>query len=38
VVFGSVVEGMDVVRAIEGGGSGSCACRSKVMIEDSGQL
>jgi len=38
VVFGSVVEGMDVVRAIEGVGSGSGACRSKVMIEDSGQL
>ena len=38
VVFGSVVEGMDVVRAVEGVGSGSGACREKVMIEDSGQL
>ena len=37
-VFGSVVEGMDVVRAIEGVGSGSGATRSKVMIESSGQL
>jgi len=38
VVFGSVVEGMDVVRAIEGVGSGSGATRSKVVIEDCGQL
>jgi cyclophilin family peptidyl-prolyl cis-trans isomerase len=38
VVFGSVVEGMDVVRAVEGVGSGSGATRAKVMIESSGQL
>ena len=38
VVFGSVVEGMDVVRAIEGVGSGSGATSQKVMIADCGQL
>jgi cyclophilin family peptidyl-prolyl cis-trans isomerase len=38
VVFGSVIEGMDVVRAVEGVGSGSGATRAKVVVEDSGQL
>lgn len=38
VVFGSVVEGMDVVRAIEGVGSGSGATRAPVKIDDCGQL
>jgi cyclophilin family peptidyl-prolyl cis-trans isomerase len=38
VVFGSVVEGMDVVKAIEAVGSQSGATRAKVMIESSGQL
>ena len=38
VVFGKVVEGMDVVKAVEGVGSGSGATRSKVMIAASGQL
>ena len=38
VVFGSVVEGMDVVRAVEGVGSGSGATRAKVVVEDCGQL
>mmetsp|Transcript_12741 Transcript_12741/g.27558 ORF Transcript_12741/g.27558 Transcript_12741/m.27558 type:complete len:100 (+) Transcript_12741:391-690(+) len=38
VVFGSVVEGMDVVRAVESVGSQSGATRSKVMIASSGQL
>jgi cyclophilin family peptidyl-prolyl cis-trans isomerase len=38
VVFGSVVEGMDVVKAIEAVGSGSGATRSKVVIEDCGQI
>lgn len=32
VVFGKVVEGMDVVKAVEGVGSGSGATRAKVMI------
>ena len=38
VVFGSVVEGMDVVKAIEGVGSGSGATRAPVVIAASGQL
>ena len=37
-VFGKVVEGMDVVKAIEGVGSQSGATRSKVMVAASGQL
>ncbi|NNB88120.1 peptidylprolyl isomerase [Corallococcus exiguus] len=38
VVFGKVVEGMDVVKKIEGVGSQSGATRQPVKIEDSGQL
>jgi cyclophilin family peptidyl-prolyl cis-trans isomerase len=38
VVFGEVVEGSDLVKTIEGLGSGSGKTRSKVTIEDSGQL
>jgi cyclophilin family peptidyl-prolyl cis-trans isomerase len=38
VVFGSVVDGMDVVKAIEGVGSGSGATRAKVVVDASGQL
>jgi cyclophilin family peptidyl-prolyl cis-trans isomerase len=38
VVFGQVVEGMDVVKAIEGVGSGSGATKAKVMVDASGQL
>jgi cyclophilin family peptidyl-prolyl cis-trans isomerase len=38
VVFGSVVEGMDVVKAIEGVGSGSGATRAPVKITSCGQL
>ena len=38
VVFGSVIEGMDVVKAIEGVGSQSGTTRAKVEIADSGQL
>merc|ERR1712019_214075 len=38
VVFGKVVEGMDVVRKIESVGSSSGATKSKVMIASSGQL
>ena len=37
-VFGKVVEGMDVVKAVEGVGSQSGATRSKVMIATCGQL
>lgn len=38
VVFGSVVEGMDVVRSIEKVGAQSGKCSSKVAIKDCGQL
>ena len=38
VVFGSVVEGMDVVKSIESVGSGSGATRAPVVIADCGQL
>jgi peptidyl-prolyl isomerase F (cyclophilin D) len=38
VVFGSVVEGMDVVKKIEGVGSQSGRTRQKVVIADCGQL
>lgn len=38
VVFGSVVEGMDVVKAIEKVGSSSGRCRESVQIVDCGEL
>jgi len=38
VVFGNVVEGMDVVEAIEAVGSESGATKQKVVIEDCGEL
>jgi cyclophilin family peptidyl-prolyl cis-trans isomerase len=38
VVFGKVVEGMDVVKAIEGVGTQSGATKAPVKIEASGQL
>jgi cyclophilin family peptidyl-prolyl cis-trans isomerase len=38
VVFGQIVEGMDVVKAIEAVGSGSGATKAKVMVDASGQL
>ena len=38
VVFGSVTEGMNVVKAIEAVGSGSGKTSAKVVIEDCGQL
>eukprot|EP00536_Pseudo-nitzschia_multiseries_P010757 jgi/Psemu1/297661/fgenesh1_pm.338_\ len=38
VVFGNVVEGMDVVRKIESVGSGSGTTKAKVVIAASGQL
>ena len=37
-VFGSVVEGMEVVKAIEAVGSGSGQTSKKVMIADCGEL
>ncbi|MBX7166358.1 MAG: peptidylprolyl isomerase [Pirellulales bacterium] len=38
VVFGSVVEGLDVVKKIEGLGSRSGATRAKIVIADCGEL
>eukprot|EP00178_Gracilaria_changii_P006279 TRINITY_DN207_c0_g3_i1.p1 TRINITY_DN207_c0_g3~~TRINITY_DN207_c0_g3_i1.p1 ORF type:complete len:175 (-),score=37.50 TRINITY_DN207_c0_g3_i1:118-591(-) len=38
VVFGKVVEGMDVVKKIEGVGSQSGTTSKKVVIKDAGQL
>ncbi len=38
VVFGSVVEGMDVVKAIESFGSNSGATSKRIVIEDCGEL
>ena len=38
VVFGKVVEGMDVVKTIEGVGSQSGATKQKVFVADCGQL
>ncbi len=38
VVFGSVVQGMDVVRKIESYGSASGRPRAKIVIADCGQL
>lgn len=38
VVFGSVVEGMDVVKKIESFGSSSGKTSKKVVVEDCGQL
>ena len=37
VVFGRVIEGMEVVKAIEAVGSGSGTCRQKVTIADCGE-
>jgi peptidyl-prolyl isomerase F (cyclophilin D) len=38
VVFGEVVEGMDVVKKIEGYGSQSGATSAKIMVEDCGEV
>jgi len=38
VVFGSVVDGMDVVKKLEGYGSQSGKTSKKVVVADSGQL
>ena len=38
VVFGSVVEGLEVVQAIEGQGTGSGTPKTKIVIADCGQL
>ena len=38
VVFGSVTKGMDVVKKVEGYGSGSGATSATIKIADCGQL
>lgn len=38
VVFGSIVEGIDVVKTVEGYGSESGATSKKITIADCGQL
>ena len=38
VVFGSVTNGMDVVKKVESYGSGSGATSKKIVIADCGQL
>jgi cyclophilin family peptidyl-prolyl cis-trans isomerase len=38
VVFGQVVKGFDVVKAIESVGSSTGDCGLKVMVADAGQL
>jgi peptidyl-prolyl isomerase F (cyclophilin D) len=38
VVFGSVVEGMDVVRNVESFGSGSGKTSQQILVKDCGQL
>ena len=38
VVFGSVVEGMDVVKKIEGFGTASGRPQAKILIADCGEL
>ena len=38
VVFGSVVEGMDVVKKVEGFGSSQGKTSKKIVIADCGQL
>jgi peptidyl-prolyl isomerase F (cyclophilin D) len=38
VVFGSVIDGMDVVKKIESYGSGSGRTSKKIVIADCGQL
>ena len=38
VVFGRVVEGMDIVKTIEGVGSGSGQTSVKVVVADCGEV
>lgn len=38
VVFGSVVEGLDVVKKVESYGSSSGSTKAKITIADCGQL
>merc|ERR1712183_747936 len=38
VVFGKVVEGMDIVKKVEGVGSQSGTTSKKVLVKDSGEI
>ncbi len=38
VVFGSVIEGLDVVKKIEGWGTQSGKTTKKIVVQNSGQL
>jgi peptidylprolyl isomerase len=38
VIFGRVLEGMELVTKIEGLGSGTGATKSEIRIKDSGEL
>lgn len=38
VVFGSVVEGMDIVKKVEDNGSSSGAVKREILVQDCGQL
>jgi len=38
VVFGQVVEGMDVVKKVESYGSQSGKCSQKIVVDNCGQL
>ena len=38
VVFGKVIEGMDIVYKVEGQGTGSGKTKAKIVIADSGEL
>jgi cyclophilin family peptidyl-prolyl cis-trans isomerase len=38
VVFGSVIEGLDVVKKVESYGSSSGTTKTKITIADCGQL
>ena len=38
VVFGKVVEGMDVIKTVEGYGSPSGATKEEIVVEDCGEV
>ena len=38
VVFGEVIEGLDIVKTVEAQGSRGGTTKSKIVIEDSGEL
>ena len=38
VVFGSVVEGMDIIKKVEGFGSRSGKTSAKIVVDDCGEI